>query len=207
MKKLERLLEDIKLNTTVSRFNEALVGMSLWVLIGMYDIPIYATTLKVTQMLGKVVSGYIECEMADKPISKLCNISLRTEIIKTMIYSVGHIIIAFNFTLGISLIIFGNLFSGVHEAILIVFRDRITERMYFDPEDRSKFRGLMKIAGSKAHTIGLCLNLAVMTYSQSKGFDQILTIKVLLAFYGFTGAVDLLVSFKERKSLKDFLNI
>lgn len=201
----ERFIADVKTNAKVSRFNEALVGMSLWVLIGMFDLPIYATILKVTQMVGKVLCGYIEKEVANKSHMELCEISFKAEIAKTFIYSIGHILVAVYFNFGMAMIVFGNLFNGVSDALLIVFRDRVVELLHSTPENRSTFRADIKIVGSKAHIVGLILNLVVMTYSQVVNINRVDTIKILLVFYGFTGIVDLYVSYRELRTFKNLI--
>ncbi|MGL5316838.1 MAG: hypothetical protein ACRC92_26510 [Peptostreptococcaceae bacterium] len=201
---MEKFLKDIKLNVVVSRFSEALVGMSLWVLIGMFDVPIYATTLKITQMIGKTISGHVEKFIAHKTPLELCSMSLRTEMFKTFLYSLGHILVAFNFHIGITMIVVGNLFSGVNDAISTVYHDRVAEFLYNEPKDRSVFRATMKIVGGNAHIFGLGINIAVMTLAQTKNYDQVLVIKLMLAFYGVLGVIDLLVTLKERRSFMQY---
>ncbi|MGL5316325.1 MAG: hypothetical protein ACRC92_23925 [Peptostreptococcaceae bacterium] len=202
---MEKFLKDIKLNVIVSRFSEALVGMSIWVIIGTYDVPIYATVLKITQMFGKLISGHIEKTIAHKTATELCNMSFKTEMFKTFLYSLGHIILAFYFHVGITMVVMGNIYSGVNDAISTVYHDRVAETLYDKPKDRSTFRATMKIVGSNAHIFGLGLNIAVMTLSQTINYNQVLVIRILLAIHGVMGVLDLLVTLKERKSFKTYM--
>ncbi|MGL5316977.1 MAG: hypothetical protein ACRC92_27205 [Peptostreptococcaceae bacterium] len=201
----DRLIQIIKLNIKVSRFDEALAGMSLWVLIGMMDIPIYATALKVTQMVSNIASGIIQKKASKLHDEEIYKLSLYAEIAKTLICSAGNILVAFHFTLGMSLLVFGNVVQGIHDAYGTIYQDRTNEMLYPDVKERGNFKGDLKVCGSTAHTVGLGLNFSVMLFSQSSNFNQVNTIKYILIIHGVCRICDLLVTLLERRVLKEYI--
>lgn len=200
----ENLSKLIRFNASVSEFNASLVGMSIWMMIGMMNIPIYASMLKISSMLSGIMSGWIQQKISDSDARVLLKCSFNFELLSTTVYSIGNMVIPFNFTVGMAMLLVGRIIFSIMSAVATVHRDRILNHMYEDVCDRSSFKGSIKMFSSAANTLGLCINTAVMAITATANIDQVLVIKYILFIHGVMGVIDMMVTVTERKAVSKF---
>lgn len=200
----KRLENIIVVNAMMTRFNMSLVGASIWTLIGMMQLPIYATILKISDMASSIISGKMQKKLAHMERVELMNLNLRFDLLKTVLYSLGNMTIVFNFYLGVTLLIASATLYGVSDATEVIQRDRIAETLYPDMKDRGVYRGHLKMMGATAHTLGLGLNLIVMAVSVAMTVNQEDMLKYIIFFHGIFSIVDFIISMIEKKYITKF---
>lgn len=200
----ENLTKLIRFNVAVSEFNSSLAGMSIWMMIGMMNVPIYASMLKISSMVSGIMSGWIQQKMSASDERILLKYSFNFELLSTTVYSLGNMIIPFNFTVGMSMLLVGRIIYSIMSAIGTVHHDRVLNHVYEDVCDRSNFKGSVKMFASAANTAGLCINTTVMALTAAVSIDQVTVIKYILFIHGVMGVIDMMISITERKAVSRF---
>lgn len=200
----KRLENIIVYNAMATRFNMSLAGASIWTLIGMMQVPIYATILKISDMASSIISGKMQKRFAHMNRCELMNLSFRFDLMRTILYSLGNMIIVFNFHLGVALLIASSALYGVADATQVIQRDRIAETLYPDQKARGVYRGHLKMMGATAHTLGLGINLIVMAISVALSVNQEDMLKYIIFLHGIFSIIDFIISMIEKKELVKF---
>lgn len=198
----ERILDVIKFNVNTSRFNEALRGSSIWLMIGLMDLPMYASVLKMSKLIANTITGLIQKKYSSEDLSILCEKCFIYEVISTALMKSGCIMIGFHFYVGVALIMIGGMFNGIYEGYNSVYRDSVLEYLFPVVSDKLNFRGVLKFNGSIFNVIGLSFNLAIMVAGQVLTKNQIDLLRVVLIIHALTGILDVYFSYRERSLIK-----
>lgn len=201
----ERLINIIRRNVMVTCFNDALLGMSMWLFIGTLDVPVYATLIKISTMFGKTLAGHIEQRWSHLEDEKLMNNSILSETIRACLYMFGNSIIMFDARIGLATIAVASMSNGVNSALINLYQQRANCLLNEDVRDRSKFIGGLRLLNSITSTIGLLINLAIMAICQFMKVDQVKVLYGLMLIHAIIGIYDLYVTLMERKITKEFL--
>lgn len=202
----ERLKKIVVYNAMMTRLNYSLVGASIWTLIGMMQVPIFATILKVSDMVSSVISGKMQQKFSHVDKYILAEINFKFELGSVMLYSLGNILIPFYFYIGISMMVLGAMLNGVGNATQTIQRDKLADMLYPDINDRANYRGHLKFRGAIAHTFGLLCNLGIMSITVMLGIDQMLVLKYIIFIHGILSIVDFLISLIEKKAVHEYYN-
>lgn len=185
----------IKINRGITLFNEAFAGATIVMLLGAVDAAVLMGLLRVTGVAAKCCAGAIQSRYSSMEVNSLFKLCYKVELISTIIYATGNIIVAYNFNLGVSLLLIGRVTHSIRSALSDIKQEHLIENITDGTvTGRSAWRGELKSSSNVYGTIGLICNIAVFIILAKFNISGVDSYKLVLVAHGIMGYVDLYIS-------------
>lgn len=198
----------IKRNKFITGLNEGLLGMAIWTLFGLKELPTYITILKSTGIMSFYLGGKVEKKAASMEFQTLLDIYFYVEVLSVLVYSLGNAIAYFNPFIGLVMLCFGRTIYAVREAFESPKAEHIKELLGGTAvKDRADLQADIKIAERKGRIIGTVANTIIVLGASRVDFNPALVQGVLLIIHALFGFVDLYISYVERNMIYEELKL
>lgn len=174
----------------------------MWLLIGIYALPIYATLLNITGVSGSLLNGFIQKKVNLINKIKLIDYRLFMEIISTLVYFSSIIVLLNNFQLGIIMFMIGSFIWGITNAICYVQQEKFLNDIFTEVELRIDFKANIQVWTSISMIFGLFINLIIMYIFND--LDKTIILKNIVMYHGIFSLIDLILSIIERNMMVSY---
>lgn len=206
----QKVIKMAFLNSAMTSFCYALVGMSIYLILGIKNYIIYISVLNILEMISNFFSGYLQNKFSDmKDIIKVLQISITFELLYTIFHITSDISIIFSVNIFLIFQILSILMTCGCFAFYNVYRERILSYVYKnDYVERSKFHSNIRMIGSIASMIGHALNfILVFIFENVFVIEKINFLYIIVLIHVFFVFCDFIITLIERNTVIKYFKI
>lgn len=207
----QKVIKMAFLNSAMTSFCYALVGMSIYLILGIKNYIIYISVLNILTMISNFFSGYLQNKFSN--MNNAIKV-LQVSIIFECLYTIFHIISDVSIINSVNIFLIFQIMAIIMTcgcfAFYNIYRERILSCIYKnDYVQRSKFNSNIRMIGSTASMIGHGLNfILVFIFENVFIVEKIKFLYIIVLIHVFFVLCDFIITIIERNTvIKYFKNL
>ena len=197
------LYNTIKLNIAITSFNNSLCGAVLWLLLGVYALPIYASLLKITAAIGDLYRCKLQEKIVENNIRYLNEKYLILQCWETLIGVIGYLLILINIRVAVVILMIETLLSSITRAYFISYTSKIDDILTgSEVVMRTKYYAVLDKVANTSSVVGTFINSLVFFLTSKFNTNDITIYKKLAIIFAIGKVIDLMCSVSEAKKVR-----
>ena len=193
------LFKIIKMNCAITSFNLACSGAVLYLLLGVFALPLWASVLKLATYIADLYRCKLQEKLADNNIGFLNSRYMFIQYIETAITIFAYVTLLYYLKIGLLMILLSNILNAISRAYFVAYStlidDLITCRK---ANNRTAFYAQLDTVANTASIIGTMINAAIYYLASMIHIKEIDVYYFFCCFYAFTKIIDLFCSIVEK---------